>query len=50
MLLSKIKYINNNPVRKGLTTIAEEWKYSSALDNFGNEKGLLPITQDSEII
>ena len=30
MMLQKLDYIHANPVRRGLVTTAEHWRYSSA--------------------
>ena len=42
MMLQKIKYIHDNPVRKGLIKKPEEWKYSSASNYLGME-GLISV-------
>lgn len=45
MLKQKIEYIHNNPVRKNLVTKPEDWIYSSAIDYYTEEKGLLDIVR-----
>jgi hypothetical protein len=42
MMISKIKYIHDNPVKRGYVDEAEHWRYSSARDYEG-EVGLLDI-------
>jgi REP element-mobilizing transposase RayT len=42
MFNQKADYIHNNPVRKGLVTRPEEWKYSSAT-NYILGKGIIEI-------
>ena len=42
MFLQKAEYIHNNPVRKGLVSKPEDWKYSSATNYFLG-KGVLEI-------
>ena len=42
MLLQKLEYIHNNPIRAGLCEKAEDWKYSSAR-NYYLDKGLVEI-------
>ena len=39
----KLRYIHDNPVRKGLVRNAEHWRYSSAGDYLGEERGELEI-------
>jgi REP element-mobilizing transposase RayT len=39
----KIDYIHDNPVRAGIVYKAEEYKYSSAIDYYTQEQGLLPL-------
>jgi REP element-mobilizing transposase RayT len=38
----KIEYIHNNPVRAGIVSKPEEYRYSSAID-YAGEKGLLKV-------
>lgn len=45
MLLQRLGYLHENPVRSGLVWEAWHYKYSSAIDYYMNEKGLLPIEQ-----
>lgn len=43
MMIQKIEYIHNNPVKRGFVDHAEGWRYSSARNYLG-EKGLIPVT------
>ena len=45
MLIQKIDYIHNNPVRRGYVDEAREWRYSSAR-NYGGMEGLLEVKTD----
>lgn len=45
MMVQKIKYIYNNPVRRGWVDEPAQWRYSSARDYEGKD-GLLSITTD----
>jgi len=42
MLVQKINYIHQNPVKRGYVDCAEDWRYSSAR-NYQGETGLLPV-------
>ena len=42
MMIQKIEYIHNNPIKRGYVDVAWHWRYSSARDYEG-EKGLLDI-------
>ncbi len=42
MMMQKITYIHNNPVKRGYVDKAEEWRYSSARDYCGRA-GLLGV-------
>ena len=42
MLEDRLNYLHNNPVKKGIASVAEDYKYSSAKIYCG-EKGLLEI-------
>jgi GDP-D-mannose dehydratase len=42
MMISKIKYIHQNPVKRGYVDEERDWRYSSARDYVG-EKGLIEI-------
>ncbi len=46
-LIEAVRYIHNNPVRKGLVQIAGDWYYSSAADWEGTRPGPLAIDHDS---
>lgn len=41
-LLSKLKYLHENPVRAGIVSRAEDYLYSSA-SNYANGKGIMEI-------
>lgn len=41
--IDRLNYIHQNPVRAGFVTEAQHWLYSSAMDYYGTEKGLLEI-------
>jgi len=43
ILASKIKYLHENPVRAGIVRNEWEYVYSSGIDYYSNEKGLLLI-------
>jgi putative transposase len=43
---TKLDYIHYNPVRAGLASSPEDWKWSSAIDYFTNRSGLIPIFRD----
>jgi len=43
MMLQKMEYIHNNPVRRGFVDLPEDWRYSSARNYLGIE-GLIPVT------
>ena len=42
-LLESVRYVHNNPVRKGLVQTADEWRYSSATDWQNAGPGPIPI-------
>ena len=42
MLIQKLEYIHQNPVKRGYVDRAEHWRYSSAR-NYAGQEGLLPI-------
>ena len=46
-LREKIGYIHANPVRRGLVTLPEQWRYSSAAEWEGDGVGPLTIHRDS---
>jgi putative transposase len=46
VLLTKIEYVHQNPLRAGLVDNPEKWHWSSALDYSGNGTGPLPIWKD----
>jgi putative transposase len=46
-LIRCIRYIHNNPVRKGLVERADLWHYSSAADWEGSGSGPIPLDLDS---
>lgn len=45
MLIQKIEYIHNNPVRRGYVDEPSQWRYSSAR-NYNGEEGLLVVKTD----
>ena len=45
MLLQKVEYIHNNPIRRGYVDEPKHWRYSSAR-NYEGEEGLLEIQID----
>jgi len=45
MMLQKIEYIHQNPVKRGYVDKAEHWRYSSARNYLG-EAGLLEVDRD----
>ena len=45
MLLQKIEYIHNNPVKRGYVELPEHWLYSSAR-NYAGLKGILEVDRD----
>ncbi len=42
----KLEYIHNNPVKAGLTDVAEGWMYSSASDWISGRSGPLKVDKD----
>ena len=50
ILLTKMNYIHNNPVKSGLVERTQDWKYSSAGYYLTEKAGLLPITHAWKII
>ena len=42
MMINKIEYIHNNPVKRGYVEKAEHWRYSSARD-YASKEGLLEV-------
>lgn len=42
----KIEYIHNNPVRAGLASNPEDWKYSSARNYLRDDHSILPVATD----
>ena len=45
MMLQKLEYIHNNPLRRGYVDRPEHWRYSSARNYLG-EPGLVTVTTD----
>jgi putative transposase len=43
ILDSKLKYLHENPVRAGLVRYEQDYIYSSGIDYYGDEKGLIEI-------
>jgi len=46
-IIDSTHYLHNNPVRKGLVEVADQWYYSSAADWQGTRQGPIPIDFDS---
>lgn len=46
-LIEAVRYIHNNPVRKGLVEMPEQWYYSSAANWQKSRQGPIPIDFDS---
>ncbi len=46
-IIDLVRYIHNNPVRKGLVENAEQWYYSSAANWENIKQGPIPIDFDS---
>lgn len=44
VLITKMKYIHNNPVKNGLVEKAEDWNYSSAGFYVAEKEMYLPVT------
>ena len=44
MMISKINYIHQNPVKRGYVDDASHWRYSSAR-NYAGEKGLIEVRE-----
>lgn len=42
MMIQKIEYIHNNPVKRGYVDKPEHWRYSSAR-NYARIKGMIPV-------
>jgi putative transposase len=43
MLMQRLDYLHNNPVKAGYVWQPQDYKYSSAIDYYTEEKGLLPV-------
>jgi len=43
MMVQRLNYLHQNPVRAGIVYKAEDFVYSSAIDYYTDNKGLLPI-------
>jgi putative transposase len=44
MIDQRLNYLHENPVKSGLVTEAQFYKYSSAVDYYEEKQGLVPIT------
>jgi REP element-mobilizing transposase RayT len=42
-VIQRLKYLHENPVRAGMVWFPEEFKYSSAVDYYTKQNGLLPL-------
>lgn len=45
MMVQKLEYLHNNPVRRGYVDLPEHWRYSSARD-YAGVAGLVPVTME----
>ena len=45
MMLQKLEYMHNNPVRRGFVDEATDWRYSSAR-NYAGKPGLIEVVTD----
>jgi hypothetical protein len=45
MMLQKLEYSHNNPIRRGYVDEATHWRYSSAR-NYEGRKGLIDVVTD----
>ena len=45
ILLTRMNYLHENPVRAGLVWRAEDYRYSSAIDYYTTQRGLLEINR-----
>lgn len=43
MMMQKLEYIHNNPVKRGYIDNPEHWRYSSAR-NYAGSEGIIPVT------
>ncbi|MHB8207475.1 hypothetical protein [Mucilaginibacter sp.] len=43
MMDQRLDYLHNNPVKAGVVWEPQHYKYSSAVDYYSDDKGLLPI-------
>ena len=46
MLVSRLQYMHNNPVKSGLALRAEDWLWSSAADYDGSRAGRIAVVTD----
>jgi REP element-mobilizing transposase RayT len=44
-VLQRLNYLHQNPVRAGIVWFPEEYKYSSAIDYYTKQNGLLPLNK-----
>lgn len=45
MMIQKLNYLHDNPVRAGIVFEPHNYVYSSASDYFTDKRGLLPIVR-----
>ena len=45
----KVEYMHNNPVRAGLVSNPEDWRYSSARNYLRDDHSVLPVTTDWDV-
>lgn len=43
ILISRMKYLHENPVRAGIVNFEDDYKYSSGIDYYSDSKGLISI-------
>jgi putative transposase len=48
--LEKLRYMHHNPVKRGMVSQAEDWRWSSYRFYFLNEVGLVKLNQDWGVI
>lgn len=49
VLITKVNYIHENPVKKRIVDFADDWKYSSAGFYLKNQNGILPVKHFADI-
>jgi len=46
VFITKLEYIHNNPVKSGLVRSHEEWRWSSAVDYYTKNAGVIKVYKD----